>query len=145
MSFSGFARVGVPLLKCYPTRAHHDAQRPAEGPQGRYAVKEDELEGEGQQHVHSPHQGHRSGLLDLQGLCEESLAGDAQDGDQHQHPAITATEWELPFPEDGYGDDALNEADDGVVPDGEVVVGALPNLAKDDKRTGSRNSSYQEK
>lgn len=131
MSFSGLARVRVPLLKCYPARAHHDAQRPTEGPQGRYAVKENELEDEGQHHVNSPHQGHRSGLLDLQGLREEGLAGDAQDGDQHQHPAITATEWELPFPEDGYGDDALEEADDGVVPDGEVVVGALPNLAKD--------------
>lgn len=141
VSFSGLAGVWVPLSKCHSARAHHDAQRPSEGPQCRHAVKEYELEDERQQHVHGPHQGHGSGLLDLQGFGEEGLAGDAQNGNQHQHPAITAAGRQLPLPEDGYGDDALDKADDGVVPDGEVVVGALPDLAKDDKCACGRDGS----
>lgn len=129
---SGLAGVQAPLPERHPTCARNNAQRPAEGPHGWHAVKEYELEDERQQHVHSSHQGHGSGLLDLQGFGEEGLAGDAQNGDQHQHPAIAATRWQLPLPEDGYGDDALGEADDGIIPDGEVVVGALPNLTEDD-------------
>lgn len=82
-SLSGLAGVWVPLSKRHPARAHHDAQRPSEGPQGRHAVKEYELEDERQQHVHGPHQGHGSGLLDLQGFGEEGLASDAQNGNQH--------------------------------------------------------------
>lgn len=134
VSFSGLAWVWVPLPKCHPARARNDAQRPSEGPHGWHAVKEYELEDERQQHVQGPHQGHGSSLLDLQGFGEEGLAGDAQNSNQHQHPAIAAAGRQLPLPEDGYGDDALGEADDGVIPDGEVVVGALPDLAKDDDR-----------
>lgn len=141
VSFSGLAGVWVPLPKCHPARARHDAQRPSKGPHGRHAVKEYELEDESQQHVHSPHQGHRPGLLDLQGFSEEGLASDAQDSNQHQHPAIAAAGRQLPLPEDGYGDDALDKANDGVIPDREVVVGALPDLAKDDNGACGRNGS----
>lgn len=133
----------MPFSKCHSTGARHDAQRPSEAPPGRCTVKENELEDERQQHIESPHQGHGSGLLDLQGLREEDLAPNAQDGDQHQNPAITATERELPFPKDGYSDDALDETDDSVVPHGEVVMDALPNLAKDNICKSSPNCSYE--
>lgn len=108
VSSSALAGAVEPLPKSYPAGAHHHAQRPPEAPPRRRAVKENKLEDEGEHHVDGPHQGHGSGLLYLQGLCEEGLAGDAQDGDQHEHPTIAAAERDLPFPEDGYSDDALD-------------------------------------
>lgn len=116
VSFSGLASVAEPLPKCYSTRAHYYAHRPPDAPPGRRKVKENELEDEGQYHIQSPHQGHGPSLLSLQGLCEEGLTSNTQDSNQHQHPAITATEWDLPFPKDGYSDEALDEANDSVVP-----------------------------
>lgn len=131
----------VPLPECYPTGAGHDAQRPPQAPPAGCAAEEDELEDKGQHHVHGPHQGHGAGLLYLQGLGEESLAGNAQHRNQNQNPAIAATRRQLPFPEDGYGDDALNEADDGVVPHREVVMGALPDLTQDHEGKSSCDGS----
>lgn len=101
------------------------------------------MEGECQHHVDSSHQGHGAGLFNLQGLCEEGLAGDTQDCNQHQHPAITAAEWDFPFPEDGHCDDALDETDDSIVPDREVVVDAFPDLAKDNECKRSSDGSYE--
>lgn len=71
----------VPLPKCYPTGAGHYAQRPPQAPPGRCAAEEDELEDEGQNHIHGAHQRHGAGLLYLQGLREEGLAGNAQHRD----------------------------------------------------------------
>ncbi len=140
---SALARVAVPLSKCYSACASHDAQRPSEAQQGRRLVKENELEDESQHHIDSPHQGNGAGLLVLQGLCEEGLAGNAQESHQYQHPAITATGGDFPLPKDGYGDDALDETDDCVVPDREVVMDALPNFTKDNQCKSSRNSACE--
>ncbi len=126
---SALARVAVPLLKSYSTCARHDAQRPPEAQQGRCTAEENELEDERQQHVESPRQGDGAGLLVLQRLREEGLAGNAQESHQHQHPAIAATGGEFPLPKDGYSDEAFDEPDDSVVPDREVVMDALPNFA----------------
>lgn len=106
-------------------------------------VKENELEAERQQHIHSSHQGYRSCLLNLQRLCKEGLADDTQNGDQHNHPAVVATEWDFPFTQDGYSDEALDETDDSVVPHGEVVVDTLAQLAKNNKCTSSSNRPYK--
>lgn len=144
MSFSGFARVTVPLPKSDSTSADHNAQRPSKAPQGRYTAEENKLEDERQHHIHSPHQGHGSGFLYLQGLREEGLAGNAKDSDQHEHPAILTTKWDFPFPKDGYGDDALDESNDSIVPDREVVVDTLSDLAKDNHCTSSTYSSCEE-
>lgn len=98
----------IPLPYWYSTGAHHYAQRSAEAPPCWCAAKENELVDERQHHIHSFHQGYGSGLLNLQSLYEEGLACDTQDGDQHQQPAVAATEWDFPFTQDGYGDDALD-------------------------------------
>lgn len=100
------------------------------------------MEDECQHHIDRPHQGHGSSLLDLKGLCEEGLPGDTQDSYQHQQPAVATTVGDFPLSEDGCGDEALDEADDSVVPDGEVVMDALPHLAKDNECTSSPNSSW---
>lgn len=133
----------VPLPECYPTGAGHYAQRPPQAPPGRCAAEEDELEDEGQHHVHSPHQGHGASLLYLQGLCEEGLAGNAQHRNQNQYPAITATRREFPFPEDRHGDDALDEPDDGIVPHREVVMGTLSDLSEDNECKSGCHGSWK--
>lgn len=133
MRVSVLARVAVPLPERDAARARHYAQRPPEAPPGGGAAQEHELEEEGQHHVHRPHQRHGPRLLDVQRLGEEGLAGDAEHGDQHQQPAIAAAGGDLPLPEDGHGDDGLDETDDGVVPHGEVVVDALPHLTENDE------------
>lgn len=106
-------------------------------------AEEDELENKGQHHVHSAGQGHGASLLYLQGLCEEGLAGNAQHRYQNQYPAITATKREFPFPEDRHGDDALDEANDGVVPHREVVMGTLPDLTEDNERESGCHGSWK--
>lgn len=136
-----FVGGGVPLPNGDSTGAHHHAQRPAEAPPCRREIEENELEDKGQHHVHSPHQGHGASFFNLQRLCEEGLASDAQDSDQNQHPAIAAAVWQFPLPEDGYSDDARDEANDSVVPQGEVVVDALPHLAENDECKGSCDRS----
>lgn len=138
---SALARVAVPLPNGYSAGAQHHAQRAAEAPPGGRSAEENELEDKSQHHVNGPHQGHGSSLLKLQRLGEEALASDAQDSDQNQHPAIAAAVWHFPLAEDGYGDDAVEETDDSVVPHGQVVVDALPHLADDNKCKGSRNRS----
>lgn len=141
LSVSGLVGVVVPLPECYPTGAGHYAQRSAQAPPGRCSAEDDELEDEGQHHVHGPHQGHGASLFYLQGLREEGLASNSQHRNQNQYPAIAATRREFPFPEDGYGDDALDEANDGIVPHREVVMGTLPNLTQDNKCKSRRHSS----
>lgn len=133
----------VPLPKRYPTGAGHYAQRPPQAPPGGRAAEDDELEDEGQNHVHGPHQGHGAGLLYLQGLGEKGLAGNAQHRNQNQYPAIAATRREFPFPEDGHGDDALDEANDSVVPHGEVVMGTLPDLTEDNECKSGCDGSWK--
>lgn len=78
----------VPPQQHHATGAGHHAQRPAQAPPGGRLAEEDELEDEGQQHVHGAHERHRARLLNLQRLGEEDLPGHAQHGDQHQDPSV---------------------------------------------------------
>lgn len=137
------ARVAVPLPERDPTGARHNTQRTPEAPPGGGAAEEDELEEEGQHHVHGPHQRHGPRLLRLQRLGEEALTGDAQNGDQNQQPAIATTGGDLPLPEDEDGDDGLYETNNCIVPHREVVVDALPHLTEDDDGKGSSNRSWK--
>lgn len=141
-SISVLARAAEPLPKCHSTGAQHYAQCPSEAPQGRFTVKENKLKDKCQHHIHSPHQGHGSSLLNLQGLREEGLASNSQNSNQNQHPAILAAEWDFPFPKDGNGDDAFDETNDSIVPHRQVVMDTFPHLAKDNKCTSSSNCSY---
>ena len=122
--------ISVPLPEHHADSAEHHAQRSAQAPPGGRPAEEDELEDEGQQHIQRAHEGHRARLLDLQGLGEEALAGDAQHGDQHEDPAVVAARRQRPLAQHREHDEALGQADDGVVPHREVVVDALAHLAQ---------------
>lgn len=120
--------------------AGYDAQGPAHRPPRGHIVKENNLEDEREDHVHSLHYCHWPCFFYLDGFREKHLTPQTKQADEDEKQPVQAAVRQTPFPDDEEDDDALQEPEDDVIPDAQEVVHGLPHLSEDDQGQGPEHS-----
>lgn len=117
----------------------YDAHGPAHRPPRRHIVKENNLEDESKDHVHSLHYRHWPCFFYLEGFCDKHLTPQTKQADEDEKQPVQPAVRQTPFPDDEEDDDALQEAEDDVIPDAQEVVHGLPHLSENDQGQGAEH------
>lgn len=102
-------------------------------------MKENNLEDESEDHIHSLHYCHWPCFFYLDGFREKHLTPQTKQADEDEKQPVQPAVGQTPFPNDEEDNDALQEAEDDVIPDAQEVVHGLPHLSEDDQGQGGEH------
>lgn len=132
-------RAVAPLPNRGARAAGDDTQRPAHRPPRGHIVKEDNLQDESKDHIHSLHYCHRPCLFYLDGFREKHLTPQTKQADEDEKQPVQAAVGQTPLPQDEEDHDALQQPEDDVIPDAQEVVHGLAHPAEDDQSQGGED------